>query len=148
MANFSAAEKTLIYELLDIPQITTYDWYSYVTWPGGVVTSVPFGSRIDFSTATTRLESILSNIQTNDGTDGRRSRISAIMSEYSDISLDVAQVGGGGGAGQPGARYNPFTHRKHLRQLLEANLGFSLRRGPMSTSINVPGAGTTSVVMR
>ena len=66
MTDFTNSEKTLLYELLGVFQITTYDWFEYITWPAGIVTSTPFGSQIDFSTATTRLEVIIAAIEAAD----------------------------------------------------------------------------------
>ena len=142
MTNFTNNEITLIHELLGMFEITTFDWFSYRTWPGGRVTSVPFGTQIDFQTANDRLDVITAAIGSADtaGTDGRRVRISAILSEYSDISLDSATVSVGGAAGTPGARYSPPKHRTHLRSLLETNLGFRLNKAELAGE-NIGGQG-------
>jgi len=138
MTDITKAETTLLYEILGMYQIGTYDWYEYITWPGGVATSVPFGQQIDFSTANTRLDAIITAINAADSTDGRRERISAVLAEYSAISLDTARISSGGGAGQPGARYDPSEQRAHLKYMLETLLGFKLRKGALE-GFNIAG---------
>ena len=146
MTVLTKAETTLIHELLGMFQITTFDWFDFKTWPGGVVTSVPFTSKIDFAVANNRLDAIITDINSKDDgggdDDGRRPRISAILSEYSDISLDTARIKTGGASGGPGIRYDPGEQRGHLKGLLETNLGFALHRGPLM-GIRLPGGGSS-----
>ncbi len=145
MTVFTNPEVTLIHEILGLFEITTFDWYSYKTWPGGVVTSVPFTSQIDFSIATDRLAAIITDIESKDDgggdDDGRRARISTVLSEYSDVSLDTARVKTGGASGGPGIRYDPEEQRDHLKHLIETLLGFALDRGPLPL-IGLPGGGS------
>ena len=126
MPSFTAAQKTLIYELLELFQGTTFDWYEYRTWPGGTVTSVPWAAQIDFALATTRLEAIITAIEAS--ADGSQPRLVTILSEYSDVSTDVAVVAGGGASGASGARYNPARKRERLRRILKWHLGIDVRR--------------------
>ena len=99
----------------------TFDWYDYNDRVTGAITSVPIHEQIDFTIATDRLSTIIGNIE--GGTDGREARIGTILTEYKDISLDVAKIREGGGGGASGARYDPERHRGHLRRLLMTHLG-------------------------
>lgn len=121
MANFSAANKTLMHELLGLFQGSTFDWYDYTDRVTGQITSVPIHSQIDFKKATDRLAVIITALELE--TDDRKNRIDTVLAEYSDISLDVAEIRSGGGSGASGARYSPERHRRHLRKLLMTHLG-------------------------
>lgn len=119
---FTDKERAYIYELLAIPQGNTFDFYDYNDKATGVITSVPIHLQVDFTTAVDRIEAIIVQIEINDPA-GRATAIEEILTEYGAIRLDAARIRGGGGGGAMGARYSPFEHRNHLRDLLMRNLG-------------------------
>lgn len=123
---FTQAQKTLIFELLELFQGTTYDWIDYNDRVTGVITSVPWKQQIDFTVATDRLAVILAAIEA--ASDGRYDRISTLLTEYNNVATDVATVGMGGGAGTAGARYSPRWKRNRLRELLQLHLGIQVRK--------------------
>ena len=123
---FTEPQKTLAYELLELFQGGTFDWFEYNDRIAGVSTSVPFTAQINFTVATTRLEAIFTAIEA--GSDGREARIITILDEYECIALDTTSIKTGGGGGAAGARFNPFKGRRHLKKLLMINLGIRVRK--------------------
>ena len=133
---FTAAQKTLMYEMLELFQGGTYDWYDYREW-NGVVTSVPFGTQISFSTATDRLDAILTAIEA--GSDGRESRIGSILTEYSDISFNTEKITGGGVDSAPGVRWDSDGARRRLTSLLQLHLGIQVYKYGFTSGNMNPG---------
>jgi hypothetical protein len=123
--SFSAAQKTLMYELLGLFQGATFDWFDYNDWTTGLITSVPIHQQLDFSTATTRMNAIIAAIEA--GSDGRESRIGAVLTEYGNVSLDTGRAHGE-------FEYNPAEQRALLRNLLETHLGIRVRQTVMGGS--------------
>lgn len=127
MTNFSIEERNLVFEMLGIVPGGSFFWVDYNAWFGGDLTSVPFSENIDFTLVKTELDSRLDTIQAADGTDNRRIRISEIIAEYDLIALDTISIGDGGGGGARGSRYSSKGQRRHLRNLLQIQIGMEIR---------------------
>ena len=123
---FTAAQKTLMYEILGLFEGGTFDWYNYNDRVTGEITSVPMHNQISFTVATTRLEVVFTAIE--GASDNRETRIGEILTEYDEIDFDVATIVVGGASGASGLRYNPDVKRAHLKDLLERNLGIQIRQ--------------------
>lgn len=137
---FVASQKTLAYELLGLFQGATFDWYQFNDRVTGEVTSVPLHNQINFTIATTRLEAIFTAITAAAPADNRETRIGEILTEYEAISLDLIEVGSGGGGGASGARYSTKKQIFHLRRLLWTHLGIRIYqiRGNVPSGRSIP----------
>jgi hypothetical protein len=121
---FTTAEKTLIYEIMELMQGTTYTWVDYGVHP--TISSVPFSQELDFSTATTLVNTAIAAIEA--ASDGRQARLVTLLGEYNDVATDVATVQQGGGASTTGARYDPRHKRARLKAMIELHIGIAIRK--------------------
>lgn len=138
MALWTDAQRTLIYELLGLFEGGTFTWVDYNERATGVPTSIPFVNQIDFTTATTRLETILTSLETI--TDGRQARIIVVLAAYLPVSLDTVQIKQGGGGGASGARYSSAKQRRRHKVVLMTLLGFRVSSSsPPQGAIELPG---------
>ena len=147
---FTADQTNLIYEMLELFQGETFTWYDYRTWPATTSTSVPFGQEMDFSTATDALAAILTDIETNNATQNRETRIGEILTEYGRVEFSTVEIHSGGASGAPGVRYSAAHKRARLKKLLEIQLGFTTRKFGI-TQGEIPGAnisGRSQTLMR
>lgn len=128
MADLSKEQVTSINMILGMFEIGTFDWFTYNDRVTGEITSVPLANQVDFTTAQTRLNAIITDIDAQATVDGRQARVISIITDYDRIQFDVVKIRSGGATGSPGARYDPDEKRFHLKQQLEIVLGFALRQ--------------------
>ena len=139
MALWTDAQRTLIYEMLNLFEGGTFTWVDYNERATGVPTSTPFVNQIDFQTATTRLETILTTLETE--TSGRQARIIVVLAAYLPVSLDSVKIGMGGGGGAAGARYSSARQRGRQKTVLMTLLGFRVSSSsPPQGDLDLPGS--------
>ena len=145
---FSDKERTLAYNLLNLYQDGTFDWYDYTNITTGEVASVPFHQQIDFVTVKTRVDEILDDIDSESGNDGRLVVAQQILTAYEDIYTEDVEIRVGGTNTSPGVRYSTDSHEEKLRREFVKVMGVISLQNIMFSGAAGSGGGRNSMVNR
>lgn len=148
MVDFTEKEKTLMFEILNMYQGGTFDWFDYSSITTGEIASVPFSNQIDFTKANTALNTNITAIE--GGSDGRQARLVEILDKYDTVSLQKMRIGPGGTSGSPGARLDTEEIEEKLRQKVMRNVGLSVVQNRIFTGVkgSLGSAGRNIGLMR
>ena len=122
--------------MLELFEGQTYDWYDYKEI-GGIVTSVPFATQVNFAAAKTRLDTILNDIVA--GSDGRQAEILTILAGWYALAYKTYEIGAGGVQSATGIRINPTKTRQLYENRLRLLLGFNVYKHGFSQGEIAPG---------
>ena len=136
LTNLTATDVQAIFECLGAYQGGTVTAYDYNDKISGAVSSVPIQIIVDFSTATTTLNSILAVIDA--ATDGRWQRLHALAVKYIDVADDTERITTGGTSAAPGLRYDPMDARARARENMFKITGFIFK---VNSAVDNPSPG-------
>jgi hypothetical protein len=126
MPTFTAAQKNMIREILNLFGPANFAWLDYNDKVSGQITSVPLGNTITFNKALTEFNARISDIESKSDPvtgDGRLQSLLVDITTWIKIRTQPGYFSSGGTAGSAGLRYDPEEHRNLVRDRVTQTVG-------------------------